>query len=92
MKLSLAILSLVALGSTLPVQQANTEPHERRGWLGTAFKIPGPVSHQRRGWFRTSSKVGGTHPDEDGNEYERRGSLGKPMKIGGGIIKDFLRE
>ncbi|KAG8668228.1 hypothetical protein FPOAC2_07514 [Fusarium poae] len=55
MKLSLTILSLVALGSTLPVQQAKTESNERRGWFSTSERIGGIESHEhgRRGWFTT---------------------------------------
>ncbi|KAL6912459.1 hypothetical protein FSST1_010219 [Fusarium sambucinum] len=61
MKLSLAIVSLVAVGSALPTQHANTESLESRGWFGTALKVGGAVRHghlERRAWPK-GLKIGG---------------------------------
>ncbi|XEV04866.1 hypothetical protein FSHL1_010153 [Fusarium sambucinum] len=58
MKLSLAILSLVAVGSALPVQQTNVEVLENRGQLGTESKKGGAKSLPPRGWLQ-NLKIGG---------------------------------
>ncbi|CEI67960.1 hypothetical protein FVEN_g13169 [Fusarium venenatum] len=50
MKLSLAILSLAAMGLALPIQQAATKENNRQG-LGTAIKIGGGIAKGLFGAF-----------------------------------------